>query len=183
VRLLFIPAIVSLTVFSSQAANPPNLVMVAAKAAAIVKAAIPGSEAAVEGLVAVVKKRTAHILVEGAPKGKMDVPDAYGVMFIIRFQHGHYTGPPLPKTPQFNRSSDLDDLAFKRDVEDAERHNRTADAFFRRAGCFHTTTVQEFPKSNASMIVNIVFGQYIDTRLLQQAYSELTRFAASELGH
>jgi hypothetical protein len=59
--LYALAAIVSLTVFSSQAANLPNLAMVAAKAAAAVKGVIPGSEAEVQGPVAVVKKRTRRI--------------------------------------------------------------------------------------------------------------------------
>ena len=50
-------------------------------------------------------------------------------MFVIRLQHGHYTGPALPKTLKFDHPSAMDDLARKRDVEDAERHNRTTDAF------------------------------------------------------
>jgi hypothetical protein len=181
-RSVLIAAIVSLAFFSFQAANPSNLAMVAAKAAAAVRAAIPGSEGAVNGPVAVVKKSTWHPLVAGAPKGRMEVPDTNGVMFIIRLQHGHYAGSPLPKTPKFDHPCALDDLAFKRDIEDAERHNRTTDAFYRRAGCFHTTAVQEFPKSNASMVVDIVFGQHMNTRVLQQAYVSLTRFVENELG-
>src|SRR5438128_10783147 len=101
-RLLFIPGIVCLTVFSSQAANPPNLAMAAAKAAAAIKAAIPGSEGAVQGLLAVVKKRThqapnfeSHggIVLEGNPR-TVETPDAYGVLFVVQFQHGPYKGPP-----------------------------------------------------------------------------------------
>src|SRR5882724_3304266 len=181
-RFPFIAAIFSLAVCSSPAANSPNLAMVAAKAAATVKAAIPSSEGAADGLVAVVKKSTMRPLVQGAPKGRIEVPDTNGVMFVTRLQHGHYTGPALPKTPKFDHPSAMDDLARKRDVEDAERHNRTTDAFYRRAGCFHTTTVQEFPKSNASMVIDVVFGEHMDTRVLQQAYAALTRFVGSELG-
>jgi hypothetical protein len=104
-RVPFIAATIFLTF--SQAADTPNLAMVAAKAAATVKAAIPGSEGAVNGLVAVVKKSTMRPLVEGAPKGRIEVPDTYGLMFIIGLQHGRYTGPPLPKSPKFDHPSAL----------------------------------------------------------------------------
>jgi len=172
--LYALAAIVSLTVFSSQAANLPNLAMVAAKAAAAVKGVIPGSEAEVQGPVAVVKKRTRRIPRQET-SGRMDVPDAYGVMFIIRLQHGPYTGPPLPKTPRFDgRSESPAELA---------RQNRQQDAYLRLRGCFRTTAMQEFHTSDTVMLVEILFGEHADKHMLEQAYGELTRFVASELQH
>jgi hypothetical protein len=169
-RLSLIATIVLLTIFSSQAANPPNLAMIAAKAAATVKAAIPGSEGAVQDLVAVVKKRTypapnfeSHggIVLAGNPR-RVETPDGYGVLFVIQFQHGPYKGPPRPKTPEFN-----------------PQHAQHVTSVLR--SCLHTTTVQGFPKSDASMVVEILFGQYIDTHVLQQAYGALIRFVENEL--
>jgi hypothetical protein len=156
---------------SSQAANPPNLAMVAAKATAAVKAAIPGSEGAVQGLVGVVKKRThpapnfeSHgggIVLEGNPR-TVETPDGYGVLFVIQLQHGSYKGPPRPKTPEFN----------------PQRAQKIRSVL---RGCLRATTEQEFSKSNASMVVDILFGQYIDTHVLQQAYASLIRSVTSEL--
>lgn len=172
-RLVFITAITSLIIFAAQAANPPNLTMVAAKAAATVKQVVPGSEGDVHGQLAVVKKRTRRIPRQET-SGRMDVPDAYGVMFIIRFQHGPYTGPPLPKTPDLGRSESLAALV---------RQNRQQDAYLRSQGCLRTTAMQEFRKSNTVMIVEILFGDQVDKDMLQHAYGELVRSMASELGH
>lgn len=125
-----------------------------------------------QGLVAVVKKRTypapnfenhGGIILPGNPR-RVETPDAYGVLFVIQFQHGRYKGPSRPKSPEFN----------------PQRAQRVT-SFLR--GCLRTTTVQEFPKSDASMVVDILFGQYIDTHVLQQAYVSLIRSAESELQH
>jgi hypothetical protein len=173
-RLLFIPGIVCLTVFSCEAANPPNLPMVAAKAAAAVKRVIPGSEGEAQGPLAVVKKRTRRIPRQDT-LGRMDVPDSYGVMFIIRLQHGPYTGPPLPKAPQFDlRSESPATLA---------RQNRQQDAYLRLQGCIRTTTMEEFHNSKTVMLVEILFGDHADKHMLEQAYAELTRSVAAELEH
>ena len=173
-RLVFIAAIASVTVFTSQAANPPNLAMAAAKTAAAVKRVVPGSEAEVQGQLAVVKKRTRRIPRQET-SGRMDVPDAYGVMFIIRLQHGPYAGPPIRKTPDFSSRSES--------PTELVRQNRQQDAYLRLQGCLRTTAMQEFQKSNTVMVVEILFGDHADKRMLQQAYGELTRTVASELGH
>jgi len=171
-RSLIPIAIVCFSISSSQAANPPNLPMLAAKAAATVKRVIPGSDAEVQGSLAVVKKRTRRIPRQET-SGRMDVPDAYGVMFIIRFQHGPYTGPPFPKAPQFDgRSESPTELV---------RQNRQQDAYLRLQGCLRTTAMQEFHKSNTLMLVEILFGDQADKHMLEQAYAELTRLVASEL--
>jgi hypothetical protein len=163
-----------LAIFSSQAANLPNLSMVAAKAAAAVKRVVPGSEGDVQGQLAVVKKRTRRIPRQET-SGRMDVPDAYGVMFIIRLQHGPYTGPPLSKTPDFGGRSEP--------TAELVRQNRQQDAYLRLQGCLRTTALQEFQKSNTVMVVEILFGDHTDKRMLQQAYGELIRTVASDLGH
>ena len=169
-----VAAVVSLTVSSSHAANPPNRPMVAAKAAAAVKRVIPGSEGELQGSLAVVKKRTRRI-----PKqftsGRMDVPDDYGIMFIIRLQHGPYSGPPVPKTPQFNVPAESPDQLA--------RQNRQHDAYLRLQNCVRTTAMQEFKTSNTVMLVEVLFGVRADKHMLEQAYSELTRSVASELQH
>ena len=165
-----VAAIMSFALCSSQAANPPNLAMAAAKAAAAIKAAIPGSEGAVQGLLAVVKKRTHQapnfesyggIVLEGNPR-TVETPDAYGVLFVVQFQHGPYKGPPRAKAPEFN----------------PQRAQRVRSVL---RGCLRTTTVQEFPKSNASMVVDVLFGEDIDTHILQQAYAALMQSVGSEL--
>ena len=99
--LYTVAAVVSLTISSSHAATPPDLRMVAAKAAAAVKRVIPGSEGEVQGTLAVVKKRTRRTP-RTDTSGSWDVPDDYGVMFMIRLLHGPYSGPRAAKTPQFN---------------------------------------------------------------------------------
>ena len=105
----------------------------------------------------------------------MDVPDTYGVMFIIRLQHGPYTAPPLSTTSQFNgRSESPAELA---------RQNRQQDSYLRLQGCLRTTAMQEFHKSDTVMLVEIIFGEHADKHMLEQAYAELTRFVASELQH
>ena len=173
-RLLLLPGIVCLTVFSCEAANPPNLPMVAAKAAAAVKRVIPGSEGEVQGPLAVVKSRIRRIPRQNT-LGRMDVPNAYGVMFIIRLQHGPYTGPPLPKTPHFElRSESPATLA---------RQNRHQDAYLRLQGCIRTTAMEEFHKSKTVMLVEILFGDQADRHMLEKAYAELTRSVAAELEH
>ena len=87
----------------------------------------------------------------------MDVPDTYGVMFIIRLQHGPYTGPPLSKTSQFNgRSESPAELA---------RQNRQQDSYLRLQGCFRTTAMQEFHKSDTVMLVEIIFGEHADKHM------------------
>lgn len=165
-----IAMIASLAASSSQAANPPNLAMVTAKATAAVKAAIPGSEGAVQGLVGVVKKRTypalnfeSHggIVLAGNPQ-RVETPDPYGVLFVIQLQHGSYKGPPRPKTPEFNPQR--------------AQHIRSV-----LRGCLRATSVQEFPRANASMIVDVLFGEDMDTHVLQQAYATLIRSVTSEL--
>jgi hypothetical protein len=173
-RLLIIAAIVLLTIFSSEAANTLNLAMVAAKAAAGVKRVIPGSEGEAQGTLAVVKKRTRRIPRQDT-LGRMDIPDAYGVMFIIRLQYSPYTGPPLPKTPSF-------DVPLESPAALA-RQNRQHDAYLRLQGCIRTTAMREFPKSNAVMLVEILFGDHADRQTLRQAYAELTRSVAAELEH
>ena len=169
-RLHVIATIVSLAACSSQAANPPNLAMVAAKATAAVKAVIPGSEGAVQGLVGVVKKRTypapnfenhGGIILAGNPR-KVETPDGYGVLFVIQLQHGSYKGPTRPKMPEFNPQR--------------AQHIRSV-----LRGCLRATSVQEFPKANASMIVDVLFGEYVETHVLQQAYAALIRSVTSQL--
>jgi hypothetical protein len=169
-RSLFTAAVVCATILFSHAANPPNLAMLAAKSAATVKAAIPGSEGAVHDLVAVVKKRThpapnfeSHggIVLPGNPR-TVETPDDYGVLFVIQFQHGAYKGPPRPTTPEFN----------------PQRAEKVRSVL---RGCLRATAVQEFAKSDATMVVDVLFGQYVDTHLLQQAYSNLTRLVEGEL--
>jgi hypothetical protein len=95
-----IAAVISLTISYSDAANPPDLPMVAAKAAAAVKRVIPGSESDVQGTLAVVKWGTRRIP-RNDTLGRMDMPDDYGAMFIVRLLHGPYSGSPVPKTPRF----------------------------------------------------------------------------------
>jgi hypothetical protein len=179
-RPFFIAAIVFLMILSSHAQSAPNLAIVAAKAAAAAKRAIPGSEAEAEGSLAVVKKRTTRIPRQDT-LGRMDVPDDYGLIFIIRLQHAPYTGQPLPKSPNFDRPP-ASPLGMKRDIEDTVRHGRQQDAYLRLRGCFRTATMREFPKSNTVMVVEILFGQHTDTQMLGQAYAELTRSVATELG-
>ena len=168
--------VASLTAFSSQAANPPNLPMVTAKAAAAVKGVIPGSEAEVQGTLAVVKKRTKRIP-RNDTLGRMDIPDDYGVMFIIRLLRGPYSGPPAPKTPQFNDF-------FKSPEQLAQfARQHPHDAWLRYQGCIRTQAMQDFKTSNTVMLVEILFGARADKHMLEQGYAELTRSVASELEH
>ena len=169
-RSLIILMVAASTPYVSQAADPPNLAMLPAKSAATVKAAIPGSEGAVQNLAAVVKKRTypapnfeSHggIVLPGNPR-TVETPDDYGVLFVIQFQHGAYKGPPRPKTPEFN-------------PQRAEKIRSVL------RGCLRATAVQEFAKSDTTMVVDVLFGQYVDTHVLQQAYANLTRLVESEL--
>jgi hypothetical protein len=164
-RSLLIPAIVGLTLYPSQAANPPNLAMLAAKSAAIVKAAIPGSEGAVQGPLAVVKKRTKFVPRRDT-SGKLEVPDDYGAMFIIEFHRAPYTPkgvPVISKTPQF-----------------ATWRATNPPPYLPRVP-LRTVTVQKFTKSDTVMVVDILFGQSADTHVLERAYTELMRFVQSEL--
>jgi hypothetical protein len=169
-RATFLFVAVAGLALSSQAADKRDLALLAAKAAAAVKRVIPGSQAEVQGSTALVKKRTAlapnmqmqgsHVM-QGSPD-RIELPDAYGVMFVIRFQPAPYSGPPLARTPVF------------------DRQRAKAEKLFRGA-YYRTAVIQEFPKSNTAMIVDVMFGEYTDTQMLQQAYAELTRFAESEL--
>jgi hypothetical protein len=168
-RSLLIAAIACLAICFSQAANPPDLHILAAKAAATVKRAIPGSDGAVQGNGAVVKRHT-HWADNIDRRGteiipgqgiRIDIPINKGVIFIIRLQQGPYKGPALSKTPHLDP--------------------RTARKFI--YGTFRSTTLQEFPKSDTIMVVDVWFSSDMDTHMLQQAYAELTRFVASELQH
>jgi hypothetical protein len=94
--LLFIHGTVCLTVLSCEAANPPDLPLVAAKAAAAVKRVIPRSEGEAQGPLAVVKNRTRRIRRQDTP-ARMDVPDAYGVMFIFGFNMDVIQARPFPE--------------------------------------------------------------------------------------
>ena len=162
--------LVCLTSLWCDAKAPPDLQMLTAQAAATVKRIIPGSEAEMQGTTAVVKKRTysapdieLHGAIATSTGRKVELPDGYGVMFIIRVQSGPYQGAALSKIPQFD-----------------PQHARQIRSFLR--GCLRTTTLQEFRQSNTTVVVDILFGQYIDTKMLQRAYAELSRFLAAQLG-
>jgi hypothetical protein len=169
-RSTFLFVAVAGLALSSQAADQRDLALLAAKAAAAVKRVIPGSQAEVQGSTALVKKRTAlapnmqmqgsHVM-QGSPD-RIELPDAYGVMFVIRFQPAPYTGPALAKTPIFDRQRAKTEKLFM-------------GAYYR------TAVIQQFPKSNMVIIVDVLFGEYTDTQMLQKAYDELTRFVAAEL--
>jgi hypothetical protein len=171
--LYTVAAVVSLTISSSHAATPPDLRMVAAKAAAAVKRVIPGSEGEVQGTLAVVKKRTRRTP-RTDTSGSWDVPDDYGVMFMIRLLHGPYSGPRAAKTPQFNVTAIPAGVSTRQNVHDW---------YLRRMGCVRTTATQEFKKSNTVMLVEVLFGVHVDKHILEQAYAELTQAVASELHH
>lgn len=111
----------------------------------------------------------------------MEVPDGYGVMFIIRLENAPYKGPRFPPNPQFDRRSDMQ-LGKREAIDQMMRSNRQQDAYLRQLECFRTTALHEFSKSHTVMVVEILFGVYADTKMLQQAYAELIRAASAELG-
>jgi hypothetical protein len=151
-------------------AKSPDMRMLTAQAAATVKQLIPGSEAEMQGSTGVVKKGT-HIAPDIELHGgiatktgrRTELPDSYGVLFIIRLHTGPHQGSPLPKAPQF------------------DPHRAQPVKFFLR-GCFRTTTVQEYSQSNTNVVVDILFGEYTDTAMLQGAYRALSQFLAAQLG-
>ena len=166
---------VAMTLLTAQAAEKRHLALFVAQAAAAVKDALPGSEAEIQGTMAVVHKNTAAALKsQGAPAavrgGK--TPEALaadGAVFIISVQRCWarqpmdsgtlaVKGPMSPKTPVF-------DPARAKLVR----------------GTYHTTGVQVFEYSNVVLLVDIWFGARADTAALQRAYAALTQFAASEL--
>jgi hypothetical protein len=172
-RVPIVVLAVSGLALSMQAAEKHDLPLFAAKVAAAVKAAIPGSEAQVQGTIALVKKGTVPQK-PGATAGRSgakqpEMPSANGVMFLITverywtkqpFAAGSVAAqlPKLPKTPAFDH-----------------QHAKLL------GGYYHTNGVQVFEKSNVVLLVDVMFGQKIDTATLQRAYAELTRVATSEL--
>jgi hypothetical protein len=178
-RLVSILWIVWLTPHFSEAATGTNLSMVVAKGAAAVKRCIPDSEAEAQGNTAVVKKRTS-LVPRQETTGRMEVPDGYGMMFIIRLEPTPYKGSRYPTNPQFDRRADMQ-MGKRADIDHMMQSNRRQDAYLRQLECFRTTAMHEFSKSNSVMVVEILFGVYADTKVLQQAYAELIRTTAAEL--
>jgi hypothetical protein len=160
---------------TGQAAEKLHLPLFVAKAAAAVKDAMPGGEAAIQGTVAVVKKNTvAGAKRQGAPaamtRGKTAEPlAADGAVFIIRVERywarqpvssGNVAvkGPVLPATPVFDPG-----------------HVKLF------MGAYRTRGVQVFENANIVLLVDISFGPRADTAMLQRAYAALTQFATTEL--
>ena len=144
--------------------------MVVARAAAAVRQVIPKSQAEVQGNTALVKVRAKSVpniemhggnAVQGHP-ANIDLPDGYGVMFVIRLEPAPYSGPTLPKDPQLNTRT------AKR-----ERHGLFE--------CFRTTTRRDFSDARSVLIVDVLFGQYVDAQVLQRAYAEAIRVVTAEL--
>jgi hypothetical protein len=148
-----------------------------AKAADALKAAIPGSQTEVEGTMALVKKDTVPApntpgqspRPSQSPGHAAEIPSANGVIFVIDAERYWTTQPfagrgvsvqkpKAPKTPAFDH-----------------QHAKLL------GGYYHTNGVQLYEKSNVVLLVDVLFGQRADTAMLQRAYAELTRVAASEL--
>jgi hypothetical protein len=180
-RAPVLSAAVCVVAVALHAADKRDLALFVPKAAAAIKAAIPGSEAEVQGRTALVKKRTTRASSRQAPapdltedpSRRTEVPMADGVMFLISFErywptqpfagHGVRVKPPvLPKTPLFDRQ-------------------RLKPANSSVARYYRTSSVQVFPDSDAVVRAEIIFGERTDTQMLEHAYAELTRFVASEL--
>jgi hypothetical protein len=147
------------------AGQQADLTLFVAKAAATVKTAIPGSQAEIQGTTALVKKRTAlapnmhmegsHVM-PGSPQ-RVEIPDAYGVMFVIQAEPYGKTQPVVRKNPVFDRQRAKAEKMFM-------------------GGYYRTSAVQPFPKANAVLRVEILYGEYTDMQILERAYAELTRF-------
>ncbi|MFL6528603.1 MAG: hypothetical protein ACJ8IQ_10935 [Chthoniobacterales bacterium] len=167
-RALLIVGIALLSTAVSAIAEP-NLAVIAAKTAAAIKQTIPGSEAEMQGTTSVVKKRTfvaPDLTVQGGhamDTGKRsELPDGYGIMVVVKlFHHGQYSGAALPSTPDFN-----------------PRQARKIRMLLR--GCSRTTTLQHY--AEASAVIDVLFGDYVDQKLLERAYLAGTRTLRAELG-
>jgi hypothetical protein len=166
---------VAMTLLTAQAGQKRQLPLFVAQAAAAVKDALPGSEAKIQGTIAVVKKNAVvGAKSQGAPAaatgGKTaESLAADGAVFIIRAERcwakqpissGSMAvkAPVLPKTPVF-------DPAHAKLVR----------------GAYHTTGVQVFEPANVVLLVDIWFGARADTAALERAYAALTQFATTEL--
>jgi len=165
---------VVMMLFTGQAAEKLHLPLFVAKAAAAVKDAMPGAEAAIQGTVAVVKKNSvAGAKSRNAPHtagGRTAEPlAADGAVFIIRVERywarqpissGNVAvkGPVSPTTPVFDPG-----------------HVKLF------MGAYHTRGVQVFQNANIVLLVDISFGPRADTAMLQRAYTALTQFATNEL--
>lgn len=171
----FLFVALSIALQSAGAVEKRDLPLFTAKAAAEVKAAIPGAKAEIQGTIAVVKKNTvpgpksSSMSAAGTTGKTAEIPAANGCIIAIivdRYwakQRFGATGPAvkapaMPKTPVFDR-------AKARLV----------------SGSYHTTGVQVFENSNVVITIDIWFGQSMDTPTLEAAYGALTQFAAGEL--
>ncbi len=169
---LFLTVVMML--LTGHAAEKLHLPLLVAKAAAAVKDAMPGAEAAIQGTVAVVKKNTvAEAKSRNAPPtagGKTAEPlAADGAVFIIRVERywarqpmssGNVAvkGPVLATTPIFDPG-----------------HVKLF------MGAYHTRGVQVFQNANIVLLADISFGPRADTAVLQRAYAALMQFATNEL--
>jgi hypothetical protein len=161
---------VVMMLLSAQAAEKLHLPLFVAKAAAAVKDALPGSDAAIQGTIAVVKKNAvAGAKSQSATGAKAEALAADGAVFIISVKRYWarqpmagggiaFKGPISPATPVF-------DLAHVKLV----------------SGVYHTRGVQIFENANLVLVVDITFGPRADTAMLQRAYAALTQFATTEL--
>jgi hypothetical protein len=160
-------------------AAPANLRVIAASAAAVVRRVIPASQAEVQDRTGVVKMRTRLVPRQDTP-GRMEVPDSYGAMFIIRVEPGPYKGPRLSNTPRFEDASGSPVTTKLHTAKMVGAHQQQ-DAYLRLLGCFRTATMQEFRNRSVVMIVEILYGSYTDRPMLRRAYAELTSFMATEV--
>ena len=160
-----------MTLLTAQAGEKLHLPLFVAQASAAVKNALPGSDAAIQGTIAVVKKNTvAGAKSRGAPVTKTtETLAADGAVFIISVQRYWarqpmagggiaFKGPISPATPIFDPG-----------------HAKLV------SGVYHTRGVQIYENANLVLVVDISFGPRADTAVLQRAYAALTEFATTEL--
>jgi len=147
-------------------AAPPSLETITVQAAVEVQRALPGSKIATSGALAVISRDTilapdiyleAGHMLSHSPH-RVNVPKANGVMFVIHFFPGQPGVSGRHKGPQFNP--------------------RFADHQFFYA---KTSTYQRFLGSDATMVVDVLFGADSDQAQLRRAYNALEGFVARNL--